>query len=136
MGKRNKKQKMGKSTAEQDEDSVRPDEVDGGNHLWQAIEPIWRWANNPLVADVLAAALIAGAQAISKTRPARDAAQSAVSGAEAAAETASESISSLRYAIAVAVGEIASRIVDAYEQEVAGRAGGGAAQPASPRRIG
>jgi len=103
-----------------------PKEIAGvklGKDLRQAVEPVMRWANHPMVSETLATALLAGATALAddktRSKAARAASASAAAaagaGAQAASRLASEG-SRVGLALAVADGEIASRIVATYEQ--------------------
>lgn len=81
--------------------------------LRKAVAPIVAWAErNPLVTDAIAAALLAGATALADHKGAKKAAKAAGAGAGAAAVKAgkgSERIG-LALAVAVAAGEIATRL--------------------------
>ena len=123
-----------------------PKEIAGvklGKELRHAVEPVMRWANHPMVSDTLATALLAGATALAddKTRSkaakaaGASAAAAAGAGAQAASRLASEG-SRVGLALAVAAGEIASRIVASYEQGPArpkARKAGAKARKAVPK---
>jgi len=100
-----------------------------------AAEPVRRLSENPLVGEIVAGAVLAGVEAFlggEGGKKAKVAASNAVDGgrkggeiaAEGAADAADETgkaASLIGYAVAVAAGEIASRIVNAYEKELGPR---------------
>ena len=82
----------------------------------KAAEPVVRFANNPLVADTIAAALLAGATAIAQSKSRAGAAKAAGAGAGAAAVKATNGANRIGIAVAVAATEIAGHAIAAYEQ--------------------
>lgn len=79
--------------------------------LRKAVAPIVEWAErNPLVTDAIAAALLAGATALADNKGARKAAKAAGAGAGAAAVKAGKGSERIGLALAVAAGEIATRL--------------------------
>jgi hypothetical protein len=104
-----------------------PREIAGikiSKELRSAIEPVMRFANHPLVSDTLAAALLAGASALGGKKGASAAKASAdatagvidaASDAGKAAVDAATGANRVGLALAVAAGEIASRIVTSYD---------------------
>ena len=77
--------------------------------LRSTIEPVLRWAGHPLVSDTLATAMLAGAGAL----VARKGKGAGAAGARGKAGTATEE-DPIGLAIAVSAGEIAARIVAAF----------------------
>jgi hypothetical protein len=82
-----------------------------GKDLRNAVEPVLRFAGHPMVSDALAAALIAGADALIGGKKGDKG--SAATGA--AASTGSNQRSPVQLMLAVAAGEIAYQIVAAVE---------------------
>lgn len=79
--------------------------------LRKAVAPIVEWAErNPLVTDAIAAALLAGATALADNKGAKKAAKAAGVGAGAAAVKAGKGSERIGLALAVAVGELATRL--------------------------
>jgi hypothetical protein len=79
--------------------------------LRKALAPIAGWAErNPLVTDAIAAALLAGATALADNKGAKKAAKAAGAGAGAAAVKAGKGSERIGLALAVAAGEIATRL--------------------------
>ncbi|WP_332811684.1 hypothetical protein [Sphingomonas sp.] len=79
--------------------------------LRKAVAPIVDWAErNPLVTDAIAAALLAGATALADNKGAKKAAKAAGAGAGAAAVKAGKGSERIGLALAVAAGEIATRL--------------------------
>jgi hypothetical protein len=81
--------------------------------LRKAVAPIVEWAErNPLVTDAIAAALLAGATALADNKGTKKAAKAAGAGAGAAAAAVKAGKGSERIglALAVAAGEIATRL--------------------------
>lgn len=111
-----------------------PKEIAGvkiGKELRGAIAPVMRFANHPMVSETLAAALLAGAGALggkkggSAAKASGDAASAAIEAGKAATKAATGA-NRLGLALAVAAGEIATRIVASYDL-------GGAAKAAKPK---
>ena len=108
-----------------------PKEIAGvklGKELRHAVEPVMRWANHPMVSETLAAALLAGATALADAQAgpkgvkAGRAAAAAAAGAGAkAASRAMSGKDPVGLALAVAAGEIASRIVSSYDKKSSAR---------------
>jgi hypothetical protein len=79
--------------------------------LRKAVAPIVDWADrNPLLTDAVAAALLAGATALADNKGAKKAAKAAGAGAGAAAVKAGKGGERIGLALAVAAGEIATRL--------------------------
>ena len=76
-------------------------------HLKKAIEPVLRFAGNPLVNDLLAGALVAGAEHLLGDKVKAKAGKTAVK--------AGKKNNPVGLLLAVAAGEIASHIVAAYQ---------------------
>lgn len=101
----------------------------------EAAEPVRRLTENPLVGEIVAGAVLAGVEAFlggeggKKAKAAASTAvdsakkggEVAVEGGVDAAEETGKAASLIGYAVAVAAGEIASRIVNAYERELGPR---------------
>ena len=85
-----------------------------GKELRQAIEPVLRFAGHPMVSETLAAGLLAGASALSGKKAGSETA-SARKGADVASAFGAKGRSPVGLMLAVAAGEIASRIVAAYD---------------------
>jgi hypothetical protein len=134
MGKKKKSKEAGKAPK-----AKLPKEIAGvkiGKELRHAVEPVMRWANHPMVSDTLAAALLAGATALADgkagSRGIKAGRVAAAAAARASANAASEAAtggSRVGLALAVAAGEIASRIVAACEPGVSAKT-----RKATPKR--
>lgn len=84
--------------------------------LRDTIEPVLSWAGSPLVREAIATALLAGAAALSPGKDNEDsAAKLRPGGLGAAAGASGSGGGGIGLAIALAAGEIASRIVTAYQ---------------------
>lgn len=83
-----------------------------GKDLRNAVEPVLRFAGHPMVSDALAAALIAGADALIGGKKS-DKGSAVATGA--AASTGSKQQSPVQLMLAVAAGETAYQIVAAVE---------------------
>jgi len=106
-----------------------PKEIAGikiGKGLRNAVEPVLEWASHPAVSETLAAAIVAGAGALG----------SAKKGAAVKSTTTPEagSKSGVALSLAIAAGEIASRILASYEAGEAAKAP--APRPAKPKARG
>ncbi|MGE5722044.1 MAG: hypothetical protein ACM3YM_06240 [Sphingomonadales bacterium] len=103
-----------------------------GKELRHAVEPVLSWAHHPLVSDTLTAALLAGATVLADGKGRADrgkAAAGAGAAAGAAASGAGKGAAPIGLALAIAAGEIASRIVAAYEESsAAGKSASGKAK--------
>jgi hypothetical protein len=91
--------------------------------LREAGEPMLELVANPVMGELVAAALVAGAQALVAGKPAREVAETLADDGEPAGRKGAEMSSLLGYAVAVAAGEIATRLISTYEA----KAGGGKA---------
>lgn len=96
-----------------------------GQGLRDAADPVIRLVNSPIVSDLIASALIAGAGALVKSRPGEIAAQEVeekaetlVEGAQDVGKKGANLASLVAYSIAIAAGEIAGRLAAAYEQKM------------------
>lgn len=100
-----------------------------GKELRHAVEPVLSWAHHPLVSDTLTAALLAGATALADGKGRADRGKAAAGAGGVAGATASgggKGAAPIGLALAIAAGEIASRIVAAYEEaSVAGKSASG-----------
>jgi hypothetical protein len=95
--------------------------------LRDAADPLIRLAGSPVVAELVASALIACAGALSQTEAGESAAKSTEEGAQTLLEGAEEAgkktadlASLVAYSVAIVVGEIASRVAANYERQVGG----------------
>lgn len=84
-----------------------------GKELRSAIEPVFRFARHPMVNDALAAALVAGADALLTGKKGRQVSGAAVGAAISDMKKRAEG-GPIGLTLAVAAGEIASHIVAAY----------------------
>lgn len=96
-----------------------------GRELRHAAEPVVRLANNPIVSELIASALIAGAGALARSPSGKQAAEAVqdeagvlADGAGEAARKGADLAGLVAYSVAVAAGEIASRLAAAYERQV------------------
>ena len=98
-----------------------------GHDLRDVADPLIRLAKSPIVAELVASALIAGAGALNHSeageeaaRKAEDGPQTLIEGAEEAAIKGADLASLVGYSIAIVAGEIARRVTDSYERQVSG----------------
>jgi hypothetical protein len=97
------------------------------HELRDAADPLIRLAGSPVVAELIASALIAGAGALSRTgageqalRSTEDGAQRLVEGAEEAGRKGADLANLVAYSVAIVAGEIATRIAANYERQAGG----------------
>lgn len=105
-----------KKKREEDRSAAIPAEIAGvpiGRDLRSAIEPIMRFARHPLVSETLSAALLAGADALADKKG-RKKDEGSPMAAVIGAATSGKKLNPVELLMAIAAGEIASRIVNAY----------------------
>lgn len=95
--------------------------------LRSAAEPVIRLANSPVVAELVASALLAGAGALARSPAGAQAAEAAheeagvlAESAEQVARDGADLAGLVAYSVAVAAGEIADRLAAAYERRLGG----------------
>jgi len=98
--------------------------------LRSAIEPVLRWSGHPLVSDILAAAVVAGAGALVAPKVGRKSGSGRKKASAESEEAGTKGAGfDLGLALAIAAGEIAARIVETYEEGE-----GKAARPGKARK--
>lgn len=120
-----------KRKREENNSAGLPAEIAGvpiGKELRSAVEPILRFARHPLVSEALSAALLAGADALADKKKGGKKEVDSPIAAVIGAATRSKGRGPVELLMAIAAGEIASRIVNAYAP--APQAGGGKAADA------
>lgn len=110
MGKKRKKEKKGSHRERPHTPIVRD--------LRSAAEPVIRLASSPIVAELVASALVAGAGALARSPDAQS--NSLAESADQDGREAADLASLVAYSIAIVAGEIASRLATAYEARVGG----------------
>ena len=96
-----------------------------GKELQEAAAPVVRLVNSPIVSELIAAALVAGAGALAKSGRVERAIESVerevgalVDSSGQATDRGADFMGMVAYSVAVAAGEVASRLAAAYENEV------------------
>ena len=111
---------MGKNSKKDRKPAEKGSSTRVAKELRDAAAPMIRLANSPVMSELIAAALIAGAASLAKSKPAHDAAEAVADKAGEMGHKTADVASLAAYSVAIAAGEIAARLVSAYEREFGG----------------